>query len=578
MEGWGAKLLDSVNRLIDKNAYLIVSTFLILFSFDSMQIYTIPISWIAIVLISAVSIIKLFTYSIDTEIKIVLTIFGILLIQHISSFISYDSYDQILSQHTFLRYFNFVSFFICFLFVIKSGMEIDKTVNTILVVVLFSSTVGVFIYFGQLYDFFDVIRNRPGTGIYGQEEQVTFWLSENHRAMGTFREPIFLTSFLLPLTFIGLWSKSRLVSPAALLSGYLVGLTRSDFIFFAAFAFFGILLIALSTRNLEMKSGIPIIIFFICTFIGYSSTVRECDVNKSNAYCPSLIDIEAPVWTSDPISFASISSDSFDILWGHANDNEGVASYQIIINDYLYMEIPARQDQYATNRITYPVNLSNSKYDIEIIAIDKSDNSSINNPRNSITIGDAAVNRPRPEKVVENIPDIRSSEKENSNNYYDKVLESLGEERLSIVEYVKETGTSFTGVGILNANYEYTKFFSNKNLISNYLTIRTSPEYMSVRYKAKPFGTGDTYYLYGSINLQNLLLFNYIAHGAIFLVLAVLMLLISMKLFLNQKNYLIYIMLALITVLMGVFEELSSFQGVIFGIIYSIYKEKEKIE
>ena len=129
MEGWGAKLLESLDRLIDKNAYLVVSIFLILFSLDSMQIYSIPISWIAILLISVVSIIKSFSYSIDIEIKIVLTIFGILLIQHISSFISYDSYDQILSQHTFLRYFNFVSFFICFLFVIKSGMEIDNASN-----------------------------------------------------------------------------------------------------------------------------------------------------------------------------------------------------------------------------------------------------------------------------------------------------------------------------------------------------------------------------------------------------------------------------------------------------------------
>ena len=101
---------------------------------------------------------------------------------------------------------------------------------------------------------------------------------------------------------------------------------------------------------------------------------------------------------------------------------------------------------------------------------------------------------------------------------------------------------------------------------------------MSVRYKSKPFGTGDTYYLYGSINLQNLFIFNYIAHGAIFLVLSAVLVLLLTKEFIDRKGYFIYVMMATGTLLIGVFEELSSFQGIIFGIIYSIYKDKEQIE
>ena len=101
---------------------------------------------------------------------------------------------------------------------------------------------------------------------------------------------------------------------------------------------------------------------------------------------------------------------------------------------------------------------------------------------------------------------------------------------------------------------------------------------MSVRYKSQAFGTGDTYYLYGSINLQNLFIFNYIAHGAIFIVLTAVLILSLMKEFIGRKEYFIYVMMATATLLIGVFEELSSFQGIIFGIIYSIYKDKEQIE
>ena len=552
--------------------------FLALFSLDSTEIFSIPIPWVAIGIITGVSLFKLFTYEADFEIKAVSTIFILLFIQNISSFLAYDSYDELFSQHTFLRFLNFISFFICFLFIAKSKAKPEKIIETVLFTVLISSSIGLLIYVGQVFDLFDIIRNRPGTGIYGQEEQVTFWLSENHRAMSTFREPIFFASFLLPLTFISLCSRSRLVYPAAIISGCIIGLTRSDLIFFTLASALGFMLISFVTKKIDIKSHFPIILFLIFSFVGYSLTVRECDVNKSSYYCPLLLDTEAPVWTSDPVSFGNIKSDSFDILWGNANDNEEVSTYKVVINGVIYDEVAARSDQYATNRITYTEVIQNSIYDIEIIAGDSSGNWSINNPRNSITIGEVANQRPVPSLPVDGVSEIESKEIDNATNYLDKLYQILGEERISIFQYIKESGTSFKGVGILDANYEYTKFFSNENLISNYLTIRTSPEYMSVRYNSKAFGTGDTYYLYGSINLQNLFIFNYIAHGAIFIVMTAVLVLFQMKVFIDRKGYFIYVMMTTATLLIGVFEELSSFQGIIFGIIYSIYKDKEQIE
>mgnify|MGYP001309986100 FL=1 len=547
-----------------------------LFSIDSTEIYSIPIPWVAIGIITGVSLFKLFTYEADLEMKVVFIVFILLFIQNTSSFLAYDSYGELFSQHTYLRFLNFISFFICFLFIAKSKTKTEKVIEMVLYTVLITASIGLLIYLGQVFDLFDTIRNRPGTGIYGQEEQVTFWLSENHRAMSTFREPIFFASFLLPLTFIALCSRSRLVYPTAIISGCIIGLTRSDLIFFTAASVLGLMLIAFISKKIDIKSNFPIILFLIFSFIGYSSTVRECDVNKTSEYC--LLDTEAPVWTSDPVSFGNVRSDSFDILWGNANDNKGVSTYKVIVNGATYVEVAARSDKYATYRITYTEAIQNSIYDVEVIAGDYSGNWSTNNPRNSITIGEGANQRPVPTLDLEEVNEIESSEIDSSTNYLEKLYEILGEERVSIFEYIRESGTSFEGVGILDANYEYTKFFSTKNLISNYLTIRTSPEYMSVRYMSKPFGTGDTYYLYGSINLQNLFIFNYIAHGAIFLVLSAVLVLLLTKAFIDRKGYFIYVMMATGTLLIGVFEELSSFQGIIFGIIYSIYKDKEQIE
>ena len=53
----------------------------------------------------------------------------------------------------------------------------------------------------QLFNFFEPLRSRPGTGILGFDAQVNFWISGSHRMVGTFREPVFLVSLLFPVFF-----------------------------------------------------------------------------------------------------------------------------------------------------------------------------------------------------------------------------------------------------------------------------------------------------------------------------------------------------------------------------------------
>ena len=84
MERWGAELLNTINRLIDKNVAVFIFLFLMLFSIDSTEIYSIPIPWVAIGVITGVSLFKLFTYKADLEMKVVFIVFILLFIQNIS--------------------------------------------------------------------------------------------------------------------------------------------------------------------------------------------------------------------------------------------------------------------------------------------------------------------------------------------------------------------------------------------------------------------------------------------------------------------------------------------------------------
>ena len=110
------------------------------------------------------------------------------------------------------------------------------------------------------------------------------------------------------------------------------------------------------------------------------------------------------------------------------------------------------------------------------------------------------------------------------------------------------------------------------------MTIRTTPIYLSTRYLTEPFGTGDTYYLYGNINLQNLVIFNLISHGTIFLVLLVAALLLLTKKIIYKDDYFPFVTMASVSLLAGVFEEISSFQAIIAGLIYVIYRESSYLE
>ena len=87
-------------------------------------------------------------------------------------------------------------------------------------------------------------------------------------------------------------------------------------------------------------------------------------------------DSEAPVWSSDPISFSKVNPTYLDILWGQATDNVQVKEYKIFMNGNLVKTIP----EGSTKRTTILGLNPDTLYNFEIFACDNSGNCSTENP------------------------------------------------------------------------------------------------------------------------------------------------------------------------------------------------------
>ena len=105
-----------------------------------------------------------------------------------------------------LRIFNVVSFLLLFTYFSKIQDQnfINNFHKSMQIILLFLSSITIYIFVAQLFDLPEPIRNRANTSFFSNSKQSTFWLSQPHRAMGTFREPSFVVAFLFPLTYISI--------------------------------------------------------------------------------------------------------------------------------------------------------------------------------------------------------------------------------------------------------------------------------------------------------------------------------------------------------------------------------------
>jgi hypothetical protein len=188
--------------------------------------------------------------------------------------------------YTFLRYFNIASFIVVLAFSINYSYE-NKVNSEILLKKLrwfciFYSIITIYIFGAQIFDLFEPLRNRANTNLYGDSAQSIFWLSQPHRAMGTFREPSFLVTFFYPLVLLIIKSLKKTNVFFCILTGVALGLTRSDY---ARFFTIIVLILFLYSFYVDKKINFNFMLLMLSILFFSTFGVLECNLNPDSIEC-----------------------------------------------------------------------------------------------------------------------------------------------------------------------------------------------------------------------------------------------------------------------------------------------------
>ena len=426
---------------------------LILVFLDSYEFMKFPLNWIGNFMIIAICIFIFYEEKMQINplvlliifITLIPTIFNLFTIDFLSSEIIY----------TITRVISYLGFVIAF-FVISQSKFKKIIFNTLINAFYLIIALSIYTYFAQLFNFYEPIRNRPGTGILGFDIQTNFWPSSSHRMIGTFREPVFLVSILFP-SFLVIHYKSINKTIFYALSAFLFGLTKSELslILIAVFILLEIILM----KKLNSKIIIFMCIFLVCFFI----PINECDISPENYECPQNEDIK----TSN--------------------------------------------------------NLNDEEIDYQ-----------------------------------------RSSPKD---------FEFQNRERLDSVKFFTNFLSYNSGYGFQSANQIYSNYLAKEVNNEMYLTNRTLPKYLSVRYLSESFGTGRYFLTYENINLQNNFMFNLFSIGMIYLVLLFCFVLFSL---LNDFHNGLKISFILFSVAIASIEDLLPIYGLYLSLMFTMVKDENK--
>ena len=264
--------------------YLIVIFFSIIFIFlDAYELFSIPVSWIGMSLLLALSLIEYRNLFSKNTKDILLISFTIVLIPQIFYIVFFESSSSDL-VYIFLRIFNLVSFFSVLFFTLYflQSKKLDLFLKYTKYLIYFFSIATIYIFIAQIFDLYEPLRNRSNTNIYGESMQSIFWLTEPHRAMGTFREPVFLVTFFFPIVLLYLQNIDKKTFLIPVLSGIALGLTRSNYMKLFCIIFLVFLLIQ---YFLKKKIKFDFIIFFGSIIVFSTFGVFECNLNPESIQC-----------------------------------------------------------------------------------------------------------------------------------------------------------------------------------------------------------------------------------------------------------------------------------------------------
>jgi hypothetical protein len=315
------------------------------------------------------------------------------------------------------------------------------------------SLLVIYFFIAQIFDFYEPFRNRANTDLFEDSVQSTFWLSQPHRAMGTFREPSFLVTFFFPLVFLTTKFLKKTEVIFCLITGIALGLTRSDLIrFFSFFIFLFVLYSWYKTKKINVN--LSILLFSIFLFSTYG--VLECNLNPDSVEC---IEFE------------------------------------------------------------------------------------------------------------EDVEKINGSGKINIKSNSTSSLIDIGIERTNIIKYFLNSFESFNPDGFVSQNSNFQNFVSVDINNEMYLTNRTLPDYLLIRYSTENFGTGNYSFLKYPINVQNLIVFYTQTFGIIFIVLLFIFLLdfiAKNRISINTVQFIMMIIFLSISPI----EEFNAYYGLLMGIFY----------
>ena len=312
------------------NKYCFYLGFLLIF-LEAYQIFSIPLSWIGLSLIFLYSFNFKNIFTTNPLLKVLLIGFIILIIIDLS-FIARN--PQLLNiQYFVLRIFNIISFVVLFILFKNNDVIQDLQLDTkITNFIIIFSVLSIYIYFAQIFDLFEPLRNRSNTSVYSNSLQTTFWPEASHRALGTFREPSYLVSYFLPLIYLCIKSLNKLSFTTLILCSAIIGLAKSDFsLVFCAF----LLLIEIIELITRKKIDYQIIIFSIIVISFSQINIVECNLNPDSKDCLNYFEEkeEANIFNDDIVfndsnNFTEENDSLIDF------DNERFAIYRFVLDSF----------------------------------------------------------------------------------------------------------------------------------------------------------------------------------------------------------------------------------------------------
>ena len=329
------------------NILLVLSIFF--YGLDSYSIFNVPFSWIGLALI--------FTIAVAKDLKILLNLnlyFLVALFLMPTLFAIIPIGLSEINMNLFLRVLNIISFLVVFQFSLNyfSTTSGSNFMHLLQKLILIFSLFAIYTYFAQIFDLPEFTRNRSNTGLLGDSLQTTFWQYEPHRAMGSFREPVLLSSVLLPLYIVYLFTIEKPDRFTFFITSLAIGLTRSDLVRVYCVLFLFLLMVDYLKNKKIHSAMLPILLILFFSLIG----VRECDLNSQSRDCLNSniesSEIEAVVFNDidETIKLGSDRSDVIDYFISSLNSlvPQSIANTKIGFSNYLSNEL--NNEMYLTNR------------------------------------------------------------------------------------------------------------------------------------------------------------------------------------------------------------------------------------